>query len=114
LKRARTDGARDEEAGAGMEQEGPRRAVVVAREVDHRSMLLPWQHLLAYISRSGRDIDCWIWARLAGWSWGYGFRLGLLILRRHGEATGTGSQVGSGGGEGDGEGSAKEKHDWWA
>jgi hypothetical protein len=67
----------------GAEEEGPRRAVVVAREIDHRGVLLPRLQLLD--TGRGRGVGFGLRRRLAGWRWGSGFRPGLRLRRRHGE-----------------------------
>lgn len=59
------------------EEEGARRAVVVAREIDHRSVLLPWLQLPA-----GSGFGYWLRRLLAGGCWGFCLVLGLW--RRHG------------------------------
>jgi hypothetical protein len=87
--RGRTDGASDEEAGVGAEEEGPRRAVVVAREVDHRGVLLPRLQLLAAGGGGGDGFS--LQRRLARWRRGHAFRLGLRLRRRHGGAQSTGT-----------------------
>ena len=52
----------DEEAGVGAEEEGARRAVVVPREADDRSVLLP------QLQRpdGGGGVGYWLRRRLAG------------------------------------------------
>jgi hypothetical protein len=65
----------------GAEEEGARRAVVVAREVDHRSVLLP------RLERPvGGGVSYRLQRRLAGRCWGFRLVPGLrLRLRRRHE-----------------------------
>lgn len=73
----------------GAEEEGARRAVVVAREVYHRRVLLPWlQRSVAGCGGGGGGGGWWLSWRLAGRRWGFdfGLRLRFLRRRRHEEA----------------------------